>query len=223
MAKGDQVYVWREFAKLKGFYKHHGIDCGNNTVIHYRKPSEIVERTSLDIFSRGNKVYLCEYPVGFCFIDEVVVSRAESRLGENKYNLLFNNCEHFATWCKTGISDSKQIRDFIPVINKLDTYNLSEPIHKAIKGIDNNRKEQLLNKALGDIRTVWDDIQPRYKNAVNEVEIWQKVAWQALQNNREDLAKEALARKLKYQKTAQQLQQELEKLAVMTENLLENR
>lgn len=225
MAKGDQIYVWRKFAKLEGVYKHHGIDCGDNNVIHYRKPSEIIEKTSLDIFRRENKnkIYKCEYPVGFCFIDEVVVNRAESRLGENKYNLVFNNCEHFATWCKTGISDSKQVRDFIPVINKLDIYNLAEPIKKAIQGVDKNSTKSLLNTALNDIRVVWDDLQPRYQNAVNEVETWQKVAWQALQNNREDLAKEALKRKLNYQKTAQKLQQDLEKLAIMTENLLQNR
>jgi hypothetical protein len=37
------------------------------------------------------------------------VERARSRLGEDKYNLVFNNCEHFAVWCKTGVSESSQI------------------------------------------------------------------------------------------------------------------
>lgn len=37
--------------------------------------------------------------------------RAESRLGEFAFDLVFNNCEHFATWCKTGISNSDQIID----------------------------------------------------------------------------------------------------------------
>ena len=32
-----------------------------------------------------------------------------SRIGEQDYNLLFNNCEHFATWCKTGRHRSSQI------------------------------------------------------------------------------------------------------------------
>ena len=31
------------------------------------------------------------------------------RLGEQDYNLLFNNCEHFATWCKTGRHRSGQV------------------------------------------------------------------------------------------------------------------
>ena len=222
MAKGDQIYVWREFANLNGVYEHHGIDCGDNTVIHYRKPSEIIERTSLETFTRGKQIYVRYYPAGFCFIPDVVVARAESRLGENKYNLLFNNCEHFATWCKTGISDSKQVKDFIPVINKLDTYNLYEPIKNALQGVDNNEAQNLLNHALADIRIVWDQVQPRYKQALEEVEAWNKVAWEALKRHREDLAKEALRRKLKHKKTATELQVQLEKLATMTENLLRN-
>jgi hypothetical protein len=40
---------------------------------------------------------------------EAVVARAGSRLGEGGFDFLFNNCEHFATWCKTGIRDSRQI------------------------------------------------------------------------------------------------------------------
>ncbi|MBR9911110.1 MAG: lecithin retinol acyltransferase family protein [Gammaproteobacteria bacterium] len=38
-----------------------------------------------------------------------VITRAKSRLGEKNFNLLFNNCEHFASWCVTGISNSDQI------------------------------------------------------------------------------------------------------------------
>lgn len=37
------------------------------------------------------------------------VERAKSRLGEDKYNLAFNNCEHFAVWCKTGLKESSQV------------------------------------------------------------------------------------------------------------------
>ncbi len=29
MARGDQVYVYREFFSLDGVYEHHGIDCGD--------------------------------------------------------------------------------------------------------------------------------------------------------------------------------------------------
>lgn len=42
------------------------------------------------------------------FSPEETVMRARSKLGERGYNLLLNNCEHFALWCKTGIAQSAQ-------------------------------------------------------------------------------------------------------------------
>ncbi len=222
MAHGDQLYVYRELFKLDGVYKHHGIDCGDGTVIHYRKPSEIVERTSFATFSRGNPVYILEYSEGFCFIPEVVVERAESRIGEDEYNFLFNNCEHFATWCKTGISDSKQIRDFIPAIGKLKTSNLYEPIKQALQGKDKNNADKLLNEALSDIKFVWNQVQPNYKKALQEMETWDKVAKEAVKRDRDDLAKAALVKKWNYRQQATKLEAELDELATMTENLLRN-
>lgn len=44
------------------------------------------------------------------------VHRARSRIGEKDYNLLFNNCEHFALWCKTGISESFQVSNTIRIL-----------------------------------------------------------------------------------------------------------
>lgn len=38
------------------------------------------------------------------------VERAYSRIGEEEYNLVTNNCEHFAIWCKTGLSESSQVK-----------------------------------------------------------------------------------------------------------------
>lgn len=40
------------------------------------------------------------------------VARARKKLGMHGYDLLFNNCEHFAIWCKTGISNSRQVENF---------------------------------------------------------------------------------------------------------------
>ena len=44
---------------------------------------------------------------------EETVNRARERIGETSYNLWTNNCEHFAIWCKTGISESHQIEDVL--------------------------------------------------------------------------------------------------------------
>jgi hypothetical protein len=222
MAQGDQIYVYREFFNLQGVYEHHGIDCGDGSIIHYRKPSEIIEKTSLATFTRGNKIYLKQYIKEFCFIPEIVVQRAISRLGEQKYNLLFNNCEHFATWCKTGISYSEQIRDFVPTISRLKVDSLAEPLQEALGGTDKNNAQQLLNQALTHIRVVWDQIQPQYKQARQEMTAWEQVAQKALQQNREDLARAALQRKLYYKQEVSQLEEKLAELAKMTEKLIRN-
>jgi hypothetical protein len=220
--RGDQIYVYRQLWNVEGVYQHHGIDCGDGTIIHYRKPSEIVERTSLATFSRGNSISIKYYSQGFCFVPDVVISRAETRLGEDKYNLLFNNCEHFATWCKTGISDSKQIRDFIPAIGKLNTSKLADLVKTSLNQTDNQNAEQLVQDALNDIKTVWEQVQTEYKKTLLEITDWEKVAKVALQNNREDLARAALIKKRKYQQKYWDLEAQLNDLATMTENLLKN-
>lgn len=50
------------------------------------------------------------------FSPDETVARAESRLEENNYRLAFNNCEHFAIWCKTGISESHQVNNVVNVM-----------------------------------------------------------------------------------------------------------
>lgn len=47
------------------------------------------------------------------FTAEETIRRAKERLGEEKYNLVTNNCEHFAMWCKTGESVSSQVKQIV--------------------------------------------------------------------------------------------------------------
>jgi hypothetical protein len=220
MAKGDCIYVYRNFGQLEGIYKHYGIDCGDGTVIHYRKPSEVIEQTSIASFSRGNPVYVAEYSEGFGYIPDVVVERAKSRLGERDYNLLSNNCEHFASWCKTGINDSKQIRNYFPAIATLDISQLYKPIQQALKGKDSNSNQRLTSEALIDIKSVWNQVQPKYQEAIAQVQTWNKVAKKALSQNREDLARAAIVKKLHYEQQARKLEIELSELAEITENIV---
>jgi|GEM_PF-3948921 len=35
----------------------------------------------------------------------------ESKIGHRAYSLLWNNCEHFASWCSTGLAGSRQVTD----------------------------------------------------------------------------------------------------------------
>lgn len=96
-------------------YTHHGIYIGNGQVIHYAGFCEAfksapVEITSLEKFQgSAKKIKVVSYDTP-CFSPQEIVRRAKSRLHEDKYHLLRNNCEHFATWCVTGKSVSKQVR-----------------------------------------------------------------------------------------------------------------
>lgn len=47
---------------------------------------------------------------------EQTLKNARSLLGENKYDMLFHNCEHFAIWAKTGIEKSEQAEQFAKFI-----------------------------------------------------------------------------------------------------------
>ena len=218
--KGDQLIVYRKLWNLDRMYLHHGIDCGDGSVIHYRKPSEVIERTSFAVFGRGNSVSVKNYVHGFCYVPDVVVERAKSRLGEAEYSLFFNNCEHFATWCKTGISDSKQIREFLPGMSRLNRSKLPDII-RGLGKKESRNTEQLTQEALDDIKTVWEQVQPEYKQALQEIASWEQVAKQALQKDREDLARAALIKKRDYQQKAWDLESQLNDLATMTENLIQ--
>lgn len=101
--RGDHVYY------NCGAYSHHGIDCGDGTVIHYTKNYGKISHISWASFASGNTVFVREY--GQCNTPDIVVWRAESRLGEDAYHLFDNNCEHFATWCKTGVHASEQVKN----------------------------------------------------------------------------------------------------------------
>lgn len=98
-------------------YSHHGIYCGNGRVVHYSGFAQAFKKGTLEIttlqgFLGGeSKYYVIEYPSNKVrFSSEEIVKRALDRVGEDRYNLVFNNCEHFAAWCVTGKSESKQVK-----------------------------------------------------------------------------------------------------------------
>ncbi|KAA1010733.1 lecithin retinol acyltransferase family protein [Paraburkholderia panacisoli] len=94
-------------------YEHHGIYVGNGRVVHYagfagsahRGPVEEVE---LSRFAAGHPLSVRSTPCAR-YVGEEAVRRARSRLGENHYRLLTNNCEHFCAWCLLGESRSEQV------------------------------------------------------------------------------------------------------------------
>ena len=117
MATADHLQVPRQH----GLFLHHGIDLGDGTVAHYLEGREIL-RSSLDDFSQGQPVSVV--PHAQCSPQGVTLRRAMGRIGEQNYNLLFNNCEHFANWCKTGRHHSAQVNS---VIDKARSWSARMP------------------------------------------------------------------------------------------------
>ena len=100
-------------------YSHHGVYVGRGRVVHYsglsrRWQSGPVEEVSLSRFINGHPLRIVDHPEPK-YASEEIVRRARSRLGENDYRLLTNNCEHFCNWCLSGVSRSSQVEERLPL------------------------------------------------------------------------------------------------------------
>ena len=98
-------------------YEHHGIHVGGGRVVHYAGLSRAlllrgpVEEVSLEQFAGGRAVSIKYRPLPR-FAPEEIVARARARLGEDRYRLTTNNCEHFCEWCLSGESRSEQVERY---------------------------------------------------------------------------------------------------------------
>jgi hypothetical protein len=94
-------------------YIHHGLYVGAGRVIHYRGFSRHlrrgpVEEVSLEAFAQGHGWHVKAW-VAPAFPGQAAVDRARCRLGEDRYRLCSNNCEHFVEWCLGGSPRSAQV------------------------------------------------------------------------------------------------------------------
>ncbi|MDM1248872.1 lecithin retinol acyltransferase family protein [Acinetobacter sichuanensis] len=122
---------------VKNFgYSHHGIYAGKGRVIHYsgfahffkKRPIEI---TTLDKFARNRKIIirLYEQPK---FKGRHIVRRMRSRMHENNYHLIVNNCEHLCTWAITGIESSPQV---VKMMHRLTTIGYVSSMMTYMNGL----------------------------------------------------------------------------------------
>jgi len=79
-------------------YTHHGLYLGFGLVIHYDFKQICI--VTIEDFAKGKRMYLVNSAISYS--PEVVLARAVSRLGEEQYHLITNNCEHFVRWCRNG-------------------------------------------------------------------------------------------------------------------------
>ena len=104
--RGDHLVVDR------GLYRHHAVDLGNGTVVHFAGPGKEKAFVSVRIdtfedFAGGGTVWVRVY--GQRLDPEETVRRAGAMIGSTGYDLISNNCEHLASSCVTGIAESRQV------------------------------------------------------------------------------------------------------------------
>ena len=92
---------------------HHGIYVGNGQVIHYDGLTSGLQAGPVKVSRLQD--FLADHPYRTRehktrrYSGEEAVDRARARLGEDLYHPIFNNCEHFVTWCITGKTRSMQV------------------------------------------------------------------------------------------------------------------
>jgi hypothetical protein len=122
---GDLIWADRSAKGLP--YNHCGIYEGAGYVIHFASPegsetseeTAVVHRAAFEHFKDDCLVKVIE--IGNSFSAEETIRRAQSCFGMQGYNFLTFNCDHFATWCKTGVYRSIQVDKVKTVLKELDS------------------------------------------------------------------------------------------------------
>lgn len=160
LASLDQIRPGDHLCLDRGLYWHHTIvetvdkSNGEVNVINYSNSSKqlsqdnssppknpgfstVVRRFKL----KNESFHVIKHET--CFDPEIVVSRAKSKLGEGKYHPLTNNCEHFALWCKTGISSSEQAGSVMDAV-KTGVNDVTDTLNTGLLvAVANSSPEQL--------------------------------------------------------------------------------
>lgn len=109
LKKGDHIYC------VRSCYSHHGIYDGNGGVYHYSNTesndngwlidentmvsySSLEEFVNTDYAELNTKINVRYYKTDLT--GDEIIERCKSRIGEQKYDALYNNCEHFAYWAR---------------------------------------------------------------------------------------------------------------------------
>ena len=126
----DPYYGAHIRVKFADFY-HHGIYVDDSNVIQFGLPSEILQNpkdikvisTSLEKFC-GQSLFFEVYVFSKKELktkksDDEIVAKAKSLIGMDGYNIIHNNCEHFANLCVFGVKKSDQVSQVYQDVAKL--------------------------------------------------------------------------------------------------------
>ena len=104
--KRESAFALADHLKTsRGGYTHHALYLGDYRIIHYQNGEVKVD--SLEDFKKGCEIRVIDSVTTYS--KEIIISRAFFRLGEREYNLIFNNCEHFVNWCRSGSKTTDSI------------------------------------------------------------------------------------------------------------------
>ncbi len=167
MKQGDHLKARRRF------YTHHAINIGDGFVVQYGRGLSnnrvsVVEVVRIAEFANGVDVQVEGYEASFS--RPKIVRRALSRVGEARYHVLRNNCEHFAYWCRTGHSSSPQIVKHVERL-KMGVANVAiGGVRAGVLGLLCRQMPKFVSGRIGRaVRTPWlfaaDAAQVLVKNA----------------------------------------------------------
>jgi hypothetical protein len=94
-------------------YRHFGVEMPDGGICENSLPG--VRVVAFADFARGRPTRVQNPDAGPADRAQAV-QRAASRIGERRYSLSGNNCEHFANWCATGVAISQQVIAFFKLI-----------------------------------------------------------------------------------------------------------
>ncbi|MGH3219410.1 MAG: lecithin retinol acyltransferase family protein [Streptosporangiaceae bacterium] len=112
---GDMHVVGRKALGLVP-YRHFGIEMPGGDICENSLPG--IRVVPFADFARGGPTVV-RNPGASPAERAQAVQRAGSRIGEHRYSLTGNNCEHFANWCATGMAISHQVLEFLAMLAQL--------------------------------------------------------------------------------------------------------
>ena len=117
---GDHIRVKRK----RRFYTHHAIYMGDGEVIHVtgsirEKTDPEVKKTDLQRFLKGGTLKRREYKERLPASETIRI--AERHISDKSYSMIWNNCEHFATYCVTGKKKSRQVKRTLSGLSTIAT------------------------------------------------------------------------------------------------------
>jgi len=156
LERGDHIAWHRNLA-----YWHHAVvtntDDTTVTLAHYQSggcfsvifQESTKSRQDMSASCLGGIPYRITYDD--CYTNEYSALRSETRVGERRYNAVNRNCEHSSNWCKTGLSQSDQMKTCFSSVGKtmlafcLRILNMLllvvfQVIHEKREGIQIDRK-----------------------------------------------------------------------------------